>query len=48
MSVKTHVYIDGSWMFHNKKFLVEAYGEEDYDVDYKNFYYKKESLFDYS
>jgi len=35
MSVKTHVYIDGSWMFHNKKFLVEAYGEEDYDVDYK-------------
>lgn len=35
MSVKTHVYIDGSWMFHNKKHLVEAYGEEDYDVDYK-------------
>jgi len=35
MSVKTHVFIDGSWMFHNKKYLVEAYGDEEYDIDYK-------------
>ena len=35
MSVKTHVYIDGSWIFHNKKHLIETYGEDDYDIDYK-------------
>lgn len=29
------VFIDGSWMFHNKKHLVEACGAEDYDIDYK-------------
>ena len=34
MSVKTHVYIDGSWIFHNKKHLIDAYGQDDYDIDY--------------
>mgnify|MGYP001265550235 CR=1 FL=1 len=34
MSVKTHVYIDGSWIFHNKKHLIDAYGQDDYDIDF--------------
>lgn len=35
MSVKTHVYIDGSWMFHNKKYLINSLGDDDYDIDFK-------------
>lgn len=35
MSVKTMLFIDGGWMFHNKKLLLESFDNEQSDVDYK-------------
>jgi predicted RNA-binding Zn-ribbon protein involved in translation (DUF1610 family) len=37
MAIKTMLFIDGGWMFHNKKQLVEAFENDENDVDYKKF-----------
>ncbi|MGB0428020.1 MAG: NYN domain-containing protein [Flavobacteriales bacterium] len=35
MALKTMLFVDGSWMFHNKKFLIESLNNEQSDINYK-------------
>jgi len=35
MAIRTMTFIDGGWMFHNKRHLLEAFDSPDFDVDYK-------------
>lgn len=35
MSLKAMVFIDGSWMFHNKQQIIESYKDENYEIDYR-------------
>ncbi len=35
MALKTMIFIDGSWMFHNKQHIVEALDDNDTDIDYR-------------
>ena len=34
MATRAMIFIDGSWMYHNKKHIIEAFEEESYDIDY--------------
>jgi uncharacterized LabA/DUF88 family protein len=35
MAVKAMLFIDGSWMYHNRKQIVNADENEDFDIDYR-------------
>ncbi len=33
MTMKIMIFIDGSWMYHNKQHIMEAFNTEDFDID---------------
>ncbi len=35
MSVKTMIFVDGSWLYHGRQVLFDALGEEGFEIDYK-------------
>ena len=36
MALKTMVFIDGSWIFHNKTEIMAAFNEPDFKISYQN------------